>query len=178
MAQPPAPRRSQGGSLITRGPHPLDIFRRQFDDLFDRMWSSMLAPFGQDVGAGRGWGFDVDQTDKEVVVRADVPGFEEKELDVRLDNDVLTIQAEKEQKGVGQQQYRSFYRSVSLPPGVDAEKAQATYRNGVLELHFPRPEGSRAKRIAVQGEPASRQAPASKAGNGSPGQQAAQKAKA
>jgi HSP20 family protein len=150
MAQHPVHRGNPDANVATRrNRHPLDLFRRQFDDLFDRMWGGMLAPSGWDVGAERGWGFDVDQNDKEVVVRAEMPGFEQNEVDVRLDNDVLTIRAEKEQKEDGRQEYRNFYRAVTLP-GVEAEKAQATYRNGVLELHLPRKESANAKRIAVQ----------------------------
>src|SRR5262249_32186825 len=98
--------------------------------------------------------FDVEERDKEMIVRAELPGFEEKELDVRLENDVLTIQAEKEQTAHGRRDYRRFFRQMSLPSGIDAEKIRATYRNGVLELHIPRPEGSQAKRIRIQGQPA------------------------
>lgn len=156
MANLPVHQGNRGGSLDRqRQQHPLDLFRREMDSLFARFFGGgWPAPFEEDFGQMRGWGFDVDENDKEIVVRADVPGFEENELDVRLDNDVLTIKAEKEQKGDGQEEYRSFFRQVSLPSGIDAEKVQAGYRNGVLELHIPRPEGSRAKRIPVQGQQA------------------------
>jgi HSP20 family protein len=122
------------------------------DSLFSRFFGGgWLAPFEEEFGPMRGWGFDVDENDKEIVVRADMPGFEENELDVRLENEVLTIKAEKEQKGDRQREYRSFFRQVRLPAGIDTEKVQASYRNGVLELHIPRPEGSQAKRIPIQG---------------------------
>jgi HSP20 family protein len=128
----------------------MDTFRQEFGSLFDRLFHGWFAPVGQE----REWGFDMEETDKEIVIRADVPGFEQNELDVRLDNDVLTIKAQKEQKSDGQRTHRSFYRSVTLP-AVDADKAQATYRNGVLELRFPRPEGARGKRIQIQTKEAS-----------------------
>jgi HSP20 family protein len=57
-----------------------------------------LAPFEQNFGAMRMWDFDVKDNDQEIVVRAELPGFEANELDVQLNNDVLTIKAEKEQK--------------------------------------------------------------------------------
>jgi HSP20 family protein len=148
MGQQLTPRHNQGRSLTTRGQqyHPLDLFRREMDSLFNRFFGGgWLTPFEEDFRQVRGWGFDVEENDKEIVVRADVPGFEENELDVRLENDVLTIKAEKEQKGDKQREYRSFFRQVTLPPGIDAEKVRASYRNGVLELHIPRPEGSQAK---------------------------------
>src|SRR5262249_28457318 len=98
------------------------------------------------------WDFDVKEDDKEIVVRAEMPGFEQNEIDVQINNDTLTIKAEKEQKGNGREEYRSFFRTITLPGGINAEKAQATYRNGVLELHFPRSEEAKPRRIKVQAE--------------------------
>jgi HSP20 family protein len=132
--------------------HSLDLFRTQMDDLFDRFFSGALAPFDEGRDQMRVWDFGVTENDKEIIVRAEMPGFEEKDLDVRLDDNVLTIKAEKEQKGEGQEEFRSFQRSITLPQGIDAEKVQATYRNGVLELHIPRPRGSQAKRIPIQAQ--------------------------
>src|SRR5205085_4800162 len=129
MARVPTQRKNQETSLTTRNPrHPLDLFRRQFDALFDHMQSGLLAPLGPDFGPARLWDFGVTENDKEIVVRADVPGFDENELDVRLDQNTLTIKAEKENEGDGRQEYRSFYRTVTLPAGVDADKVQADYR--------------------------------------------------
>ncbi len=152
MAQLPARRGEQAGGLERqRRSDPFQVFRREMDALFDRFFGSdWLAPSGQ--SNQRFWDFDVRENDKELVVRAELPGFDEKEVNVELANDVLTIRAEKEQKGEEQEEYRSYYRSVTLPPGTKPEKAQATYRNGVLELHLPRPEGSQAKRIPIQGQ--------------------------
>jgi HSP20 family protein len=133
---------------------------RDFDTLFDRLTGGRNGPSSDDMLALRVWDFDVTENDKEVVVRAEVPGFEESELDVQINQDVLTIKTEKEQKGDGQEEYRTFFRAVTLPPGIDAERAHATYRNGVLELHIPRAAGSQPKRVAIQG---------GQAGSGQPG---------
>jgi len=135
------------GHLTTRHVHPLDLFQRQFDRLLER-W---LAPLGLDFGQTRPWEFDVVENDKEIVVRAETPGFEEKDLTVRLDNDVLTISAEKDQKDRDEERYQSFFRSILLPQGIDPEKAQATYRRGVLELHLPKPAAAQGTRIPIQG---------------------------
>jgi hypothetical protein len=62
-----------------------------------------------------------------------MPGFEENELNVQINNGVLTIQAEKEQQGEGREEYRSNYRSFTLPQGINPDKVQGTYRNGVPE---------------------------------------------
>lgn len=145
------PWRSRGGNLESREGHPLQQFRRDFDALFDRMWGGALTPSEEDWGAQRLWDLDVRENDKEFVVRAEMPGFEEKELDLQVADNVLTIKAEKEQQGDGQQQYRRFYRSFTLPGGTDPDKIQASYRSGVLEVHIPRSEQAKPKRITVQG---------------------------
>jgi hypothetical protein len=98
-----------------------------------------------------------------------VPGFDEKDLDVQLNNDMLTIRAEKKQEGEGTQRFSSYARSVSLPPGIDASKAQATYRNGVLELHFPRPPEARGRRIPIGGAQAAGAGPVAATSSGKQG---------
>jgi HSP20 family protein len=172
--------------VAARREHPLERLRRDFDTLFDRMWSGWLAPSDQDRGSERLWDLDVTENDREVVVRAEVPGFEENELNVQLNNNVLTIRAEKEKKGDEQEEYRRYYESITLPPGINADKAQATYRNGVLEVHVPRAEGAQPKRIQVQGQqaatgPQGQQALSNQAGAAAPqagkqGQQAGNQA--
>jgi HSP20 family protein len=182
------PWRGKSREMETRRSHPLERFRQEFDDLFDRMWFGSFAPMELEFEQERLWDFDVRQDDKEIVVRAEMPGFDEKDLDVQFNNDVLTINAEKRQEEGGERHFSRFARSVTLPAGVDATKAQATYRNGVLELHFPRPEGARGRRIPIQGAQAALGTTASaapakgegKQGNGhaaAPGK-AAEKAKA
>jgi HSP20 family protein len=129
--------------------HPMDRLRRDFETLFGPLWRD----FGmeEDFGNMRVWDFDITENENEVTVRAEVPGFEPNELDVQVHNEVLTIKAEKQHKEGQREEFRSFSRSVMLPSGVDQDKAQATYRNGVLELHLPRSEGAQPRRINVQG---------------------------
>jgi len=142
--------KGQERALAARNPqHPMDLFRRQFDALFDQMWSGMLAPVGQGFGPSRMWDLGVTEGDNEVVVRAEMPGFDEKELDVRLEQNLLTIKAEKEHREEGREEYRNFYRVVTLPPGIDPDQARAEYHNGVLEMHIPRREEAQPKRIAI-----------------------------
>jgi len=140
-------KKSTESNLTLREAHPLEQVRRQFD----RMWDSWVAPFGLDFGRSERWDFDVTENDKGIVVRAEMPGFDEKELDVRLNNDLLTISAQKERKDAEQEQSQRYFRSVTLPHGIDEAKVQATYRNGVLELRLPRPEAARGARIPIQG---------------------------
>lgn len=136
--------------------HPLDLFRTHMDELIDRFFGGSFGLFREESGPMRMWNFDVSENDKEFVVRAEMPGFDEKELDIQMNGDVLTIKAEKEKKSDGGEEYRSFYRSLTLPSGVDTERIQANYRNGMLELHIPRPVGTEPKRIPVQGQQAAK----------------------
>jgi HSP20 family protein len=151
MAQLPANQRRQGGREVARREHPLQRLRSDFDTLLDSLWGGgWMMPFDEGSEPMRLWDFNVSENDKEIVVRAEVPGFEPNEVEVQLNNDVLTIKAEKQQKGDREEEYRSFSRSITLPAGIDPDKVQATYRNGVLELHIPRAAEAQPRRIPIQ----------------------------
>lgn len=150
MAQVPANRTGQGGRMTTQRENPLARLRQDFDTLLDRLWGGSVLPFDQDFASLRVWDFDVKEDDHEITVRAEIPGFQPNEVDVQINDNVLTIKAEEERKGDQQEEYRSFYRAVVLPAGVDAEHAQGSYNNGVLELHIPRLEGARPRHIKVE----------------------------
>jgi HSP20 family protein len=137
--------------MTTRGEDPFDRLQREFNSLFGRFMGPWLAPVQRTGTTPRFWDLDVSANDEEVVVRAEVPGFDEKELDLRLDRDVLTIRAEKEQKDGGREEYHSYFETVALPPGVNPDGARAEYRNGVLEVHVPRSEDAQPRRITIQG---------------------------
>jgi HSP20 family protein len=149
--------KASGGGLTTRQAHPVSRLRDELDTLFDLFWNRWPAPWGAWSERPPFWGLDMEEGDNEVVVRAEMPGFEANDIDVRVDDNFMTIQAEKTQeskegKEAGyERSTRSFRRTVTLPRGVQADKAQATYRNGVLELHLPRAAEARGKRIPIQG---------------------------
>lgn len=122
-----------------------------FETVFDRLfggWPLVAAPDEMPLA----WSTDFEETEKEVIVRAELPGFELSEIDVRVAGDLLTIKAEhheaKAKEGEKEAKTetrvdRTLRRSVTLPPGTDTEKAVARYHNGVLELRLPRlPEAS------------------------------------
>ncbi len=153
VSQVPA-RRSEG-RLMTRGERPLMELRRRMDTLFDQLFgtpfSGFLMPEEFDE-ATRFWDFDVSENENEIVIKAEMPGFEPNELDVQVNDNLLTIAAEHREKSDGQEQFRRYRRTVALPSGVDADKIQANYRNGVLELHIPRSEQAKPKRVQIQHE--------------------------
>ena len=151
-------RNEESRSLAPRGRHPLAQLREEFDQLFDRFLSEWPAPLGSELGLDRPWGLDVEDREQEVVVQAELPGFEAGDLDVQVSGNVLTIRAERkhesqEGKGNGRHQERGYsrvFRTVTLPAGIDRDKVEARYRNGVLEVHVPKTETARGKRIPVQ----------------------------
>lgn len=104
--------------------------------------------------------FDVKETSDSLLIKADVPGIAEKDLDIKLANNFLTIsgkrESEKEEKGDTsyrlERSYGSFTRSFSLPGYVDAEHVTADMKNGVLTVHIPKTEKATAKKIAISTE--------------------------
>lgn len=117
---------------------------RVFDDFWTRFERSMNGSNGSvSAAAPRA---DVTETDEAVEVSIELPGMDEKDIDVSLGDDVVTIRgekkAEKEEKRKGyflsERSYGCFYRSIPLPPGVDPNKADATFRKGVLTVTLPK----------------------------------------
>ncbi len=103
----------------------------------------------------KGWGCEVKDDEDEIFVRAEAPGFEPQEIDVHLSAGRLVMQAEhqseRDTNGNGHTtSYGKFYRAINIPEGIDADKIEANYKNGVLEVHLPKTEAARPKRIAVK----------------------------
>ena len=124
---------------------------RLFDDNFirDRSAQSDLATWAPAV--------DIYETENELVVKADLPDLQDKDIDVRVENNTLTIRGERKfEKDVKEDNYLrieraygSFMRSFSLPNTVSAENIHAEYRNGVLTLHMAKREESKPKQIKI-----------------------------
>src|SRR5713101_7086047 len=98
---------------------------------------------------------DIYETEHELVAKADLPDVAEKDLDIRVENNVLTIRGERKfEQNVSEDNYLrveraygSFSRSLSLPNTVNTEAIQAEYRNGVLTVRMPKREESKPKQI-------------------------------
>lgn len=128
---------------------PFTLFRREIDRVFDDFFGDFASPTRS--GAAR-WGavtpvVDVSETDKEVVLTAELPGLDEKDFEVTISGDVLTIKGEKkderEQKDGGsyymERCFGSFSRSVRLPFEAPDEDIKASFEKGVLTVHIPKP---------------------------------------
>ena len=144
----------------------LDVFDdmdRMFDTMFHRGW---LLPF-RDVWPE--WSFlgerlemmtphvDVVEHDEEILVRAEVPGVEKKDLKLDLNGDLLTIRGErrKEEKSEEGEAYReeiahgTFSRTIRLPQTVDFEKTVAEFKDGMLEVRLPKTRKTERRRIEI-----------------------------
>lgn len=143
-----------GGATARSGRrHPLAHLHDEFDRLFDQLSRGIFdAPTPQRWGAN--WGLDVREDDDTVTVRAEAPGFEASDFDIRVHGDRLDMHAshrsEEVEEGSRGWRQSEFAESVMLPTGVDADKVKATYRNGVLTVALPKTEGDKPKRVTVE----------------------------
>jgi HSP20 family protein len=111
-------------------------------------------------GKERGWVPAIDMVDRkdEIVLRADLPGLEEKEIEVTVQDGSVTIRGErkeeteekKEDYCYSERRYGLFSRTLPLPAGVEADKVKATFKKGVLEVHLPKAKEMKGKRIEVK----------------------------
>ena len=125
---------------------------RLFQDSINRLFS--------DPGTTRPWAPSVDilETENELVLKADVPGVELKDIDIQMENGTLTLKGErkfeKEEKNKGfhrlERSYGSFVRYFTLPDTVDPEHVKADYQNGVLTVTLPKKEIAKPRAIKVQ----------------------------
>lgn len=122
-------------------------FRADFDNLIERLFSAE-----GDNPWSTGWGCEVKDGENEIVVSAEAPGFDPQEIDIQLSGNRLVMQAEhKSESGNGKvKRYGKFYRSITVPRGIEADKIDASYKNGVLEVHLPKGEEAKTKKIAVK----------------------------
>jgi HSP20 family protein len=142
--------------------NPFEEMDRFFESFYPRGW---LRPFHRDWPAwgelkafgGKSPSVDLIERDKEIVVKAELPGVDKKDLDISVTENTVSIKGttsheEKEEKG---DYYRSeisrgeYMRTLTLPAGVDESKARATFKNGILELTLPKLKESKRQKIKV-----------------------------
>ena len=127
---------------------------RLFDDVFRGFDAGMPGLFGH----GPAWpSLEVNASDKELRVSAELPGLDEKDVEVLIDKDVLTIRGEKRsetedrERRFSERTYGRFERSIALPFTVEEDKAEASFKNGVLTITLPKSAEAmeQGKRIAI-----------------------------
>ncbi|MGK6314637.1 Hsp20/alpha crystallin family protein [Neorhizobium sp. DT-125] len=131
---------------------------RLFDDVF-RSFDNRLPAFGSFPSLNAGWPtVEISETDKEIKVTAEVPGMEEKDIEVLLDDGVLTLKGEKrsetedQEKQFSERFYGRFERRIPLDYEVEDDNVDARFKNGVLTVVLPKSEKaqSQVKRIAIK----------------------------
>jgi HSP20 family protein len=142
--------------------NPFSLLKQEMDSLFDNFYRGFdIEPFESRLGAFSPK-VDVTESDKEIKISAELPGMEEKDIDVSLQNDMLTIKGEKkeekEDKGKDyykmERSYGSFSRTIPLPVEVETDKVDARFKNGLLSITLPKTAKAVAetKKIAVKVE--------------------------
>jgi len=134
----------------------LSSLRDEMNDLLNRFWSNTNEPFGLAEWTPA---LDVSESDDAVLVHAEIPGIDPKEIEISVVGDTLTLRGEKkdetEQKGRNyhrvERRYGAFTRSLALPASVDPDKVEATARQGVLAIRLPKREEAKARRIEIKG---------------------------
>ncbi|MCU0595314.1 MAG: Hsp20/alpha crystallin family protein [Desulfobacterota bacterium] len=134
----------------------MDRLRNEMERLYDRFFD--LRPFRRFAEEGE-WmpSVDVSETAKEIIVKAEIPGVEAKDIDVNLSGEVLTIKGERKREREEQEEnfhriersYGSFFRSLRLPSEVDGEKIKASYKKGVLRITLPKAKKATAKKVEI-----------------------------
>ena len=137
---------------------PRGLLRRPERDFFDRFFEDFGLPslFSEE----REWApaFDVSETEKELIVKAEVPGMDKKDIHINLSEGLLTIKGEKKQEKEEknenyhcvERRYGTFSRTMRLPIEIEADKVDATYKHGVLKLMLPKSETAKAKEIEIK----------------------------
>ena len=156
----------RGGIPLRREESPFYAFQREMNRLFDDFFQGFdIAPFGallEERFGGFSPSIDLKEDDKEVSIKAELPGIDEKDIEVLLSDDALTIKGEKkeekEERGKDyyhmERTYGSFNRVVPLPLGVDTTNVEAHFKNGVLSIKLPKTEEAKAKgkKIPIKAE--------------------------
>ena len=137
--------------LLSRSGEALTHFSRSKDEAHTE--SGALATFPRwSLLAG-----EVEETDKEIVVRVEVPGMEKKDCRITIEGNVLNLSGEKRFERetsdstyhVMERAYGAFQRTIPLPRNVDADKAEASYKNGILSIRLPKVVGENSRIIPL-----------------------------
>ncbi len=142
--------------------NPFRALRREMDSLFENFFHGFeMEPFTSRHGAFSP-DIDVVESDKEIAVTVELPGMDEKDIDVSLNEDTLTIRgekkAEKEDKGKDfyrmERSYGSFSRSITLPKEVNTEKVEAQFKKGILTVVLPKTSKAveETRKISIKSE--------------------------
>lgn len=125
----------------------------------NRLFNSFFDAPAPGTGAAQRWipAMDLVEDEEHYVLRADLPGMSEDNVNIELDGNVLTISGERQEESKSEHEgyHRmerskgSFSRSLTLPEGIDADAISASFEKGVLEVRIPKPEERKPRRVAI-----------------------------
>jgi HSP20 family protein len=158
LPHPVSPERDRGYDT-----HPLLSLHREVNRLFDDVFRGFGVPAFGGFGRDGGWPHvELSETDKDIRVTAELPGLDQKDVEISVEEGVLTLSGEKraeiedKDRGYSERSYGRFERRIGLPLSVDREHADATFRNGVLTVTLPKTEAAKqnVRRIPINGKSA------------------------
>ncbi|MDI6741547.1 MAG: Hsp20/alpha crystallin family protein [Smithella sp.] len=139
--------------------HPFYSLQKEMNGVFDNFFRGFdVAPRGFTKGLGTfSPSIDVKENDKEFIIRAELPGVEEKDIDVTVTNDLVTIRGEKKEEKEDKDKnyyymertYGSFCRAIPLEAEIESGKAEARFKNGILDIKIPKSQSAKAKGTKV-----------------------------
>jgi len=132
--------------------------KREMERFFDRFAEPVLEPFATMTAGAWAPMLDVSETKDAMIVTAELPGVDAKEIGIELTGDLLTLKGEKEKRTEEKEEryhrvertYGAFLRSVRLPMAVDGSKVTATFKNGVLVVTLPKTPAAKGTTIPVK----------------------------
>jgi HSP20 family protein len=137
----------------------LGTIQNEMNRLFNTFFESPAGGPGNGLQTLRRWipAMDLVETNEDFVLRADLPGLSESDVNIELEDNVLTVsgerKAEHEERKEGYYRVErasgSFSRSLTLPEGVDPESVKASFDRGVLEVRIPKPEAKKPRKVAI-----------------------------
>jgi HSP20 family protein len=147
-------------ALVNRGTLPELRQRGDFDDLRNRMLRLFEQPFTLPLfreSVGFVPAVEISETDGKILITAELPGLAPEDVDVELENNVLTLRGEKKEEReetekdtyVYERNYGSFQRSFSLPTTVQEDQVKAEFKNGILRITLPKTEQAKGKKISI-----------------------------
>src|SRR5204863_7695695 len=141
---------------------PFTSLRRQVDRLFDDFFAPLEPRSFAGATTAAAWpNIDIHETDKAYKVKAELPGLEQKDVDVSLRDNILTISGEKKEEHAeaeggrtyAERSFGRFQRTIPLDTEVDADKVQATFKNGVLTIEAPKNPSAQDKTRRIEIRP-------------------------
>lgn len=147
---------------VSRGGHPLAAFQDEMNNLFSNFFgdSSLPAWFrtGREAAFAVSPAMDVTENDKEFKIAAELPGLDAKDVQITTAEGYVTIKGEKKQESKEEREgyfrqersYGSFQRVIALPDTANFDKAEASFKNGVLTLSVPKKAGAQSKERKIE----------------------------